>query len=140
LVAETEVGIGLRNRTPFHVIGIEQARPGAAVKHELELPRQIVRILNTGIHSKTPVGRKSVRSISDEEDETAAKLCSHLPAQIGTRSSSGFATTDNHLHSSGQSLGFSYEEGAGRWSTLPCTGLGWWLSFAPQATVGQVGF
>ena len=57
----------LGHRTPLRVVRLQQSRPGAAVEHERELPREIVRIRDARVASEASGRGHVVRRISGEE-------------------------------------------------------------------------
>ena len=62
---------------PLHFVTIEQCRAELAFQHGRELPRQIGRIAQTGIHSLPGKGRHQMRRITGEKNVGAAPAISN---------------------------------------------------------------
>ena len=57
----------LRDRSPLRVVRLQQSRPGAAVEHGRELPREIVRIRDARVASEASGRGHVVGGVTGEE-------------------------------------------------------------------------
>src|SRR5262249_59868951 len=63
-VMQTEVGIGLGDWTALGLIAVEQRRSPPAVEHRLDLPGQVVRVLDAGVHAEAARGGEAMRRVA----------------------------------------------------------------------------
>jgi hypothetical protein len=64
----TARGAPATDRLTLEVVAVEEPLAGDAAQDEVDLPRQVVRILDRGVAAKAVGGRVPMRRVADEED------------------------------------------------------------------------
>jgi hypothetical protein len=60
--------VGLGDRATFRLVGVEQRRSCAPAPDRGDLPDEVVRVLDAGVHAESARGREAVSGVSHQED------------------------------------------------------------------------
>ena len=78
----SEARVRAPDRSPLLLVPVEQRRAPPAAQDKGELPAQVVRVRDAGVHASGPAWRRAVSRVADEEDPTQLLSSCHGRAEV----------------------------------------------------------